>query len=95
MRGRVRANVGTLGAVRRLCGEPRVGGFRVGGCQMRHPPIQACGASGSVAPAPSEYMHNLNEPLMCIVFVPVILPYRAKLHHSLGTVAENLCMICP
>jgi hypothetical protein len=71
MRGREGAEAGH-GCGPKIRGDPRVGVFREGGCQMRHPPIQACGASGSVAPVPSEYMHNLNEPLMCIVFVPII-----------------------
>ena len=59
-------------------GDPRVGVFREGARQVRHPPIQACGASGSVAPTPSEYIHNLNEPLTCIVFVPIFLCARER-----------------
>ena len=71
----------------------RVGAIRKGGYQMRHPPIPACGASGSVAPMPTEYIHNLNEPLTCIVFVPIIFLAINATPLS-GLVAENLCMIC-
>ena len=77
MRGRLRADAGH-GCGPKIYGDPRVGVFREGGCQMRHPPIPGWGASVSVAPAPPEYMHNLNEPLMCIVFVPIgSLPFKA------------------
>ena len=59
-------------------GYPRLSAFREGGCQMHHPLVQASGASDSVAPAPWEYTDNLNEPLTCIVFVPIIsLPREA------------------
>jgi hypothetical protein len=63
---------------------------------MRHSPIHPGMRPVRLHPRPwntlLEYIHNLNEPLMCIAFVPVIFSHPT-LHHSLGALAEILRMI--
>jgi hypothetical protein len=53
-------------------------------------PSLRCVRFGSTLPR--EYMHNLNESLTCIVFVPLIF-LSPRLQHSLDPVAGNLRMI--
>jgi hypothetical protein len=70
-------------------------GGRGPGCQVRHAPLQACGASKATASKYSEYMDMFNNALTCIVFVPIFWPTEKTLHHSRGKVTENLRMIRP
>jgi hypothetical protein len=50
---------------------PPEGGRSVHGCQVRHAPLQAGGATKVAAPKYSEYMYMFNNPLTCTVFVPI------------------------